>query len=271
MSSISNDIRDYLQPHIHEMTNKQISLVESASKCRLPGLAMALIDMFSSPNSYTEMTFEDRMEKCLNGQLDAISKSRFARMYRNSGLPRKVYLSSIRPRSEAGVTPDLLRKLTELNYLEAGANIIFMGPNGVGKSTLAIAAAVQAITRGHSVLYYSMNQFSMMLESMNSADYIKLLKKMKSAKLCILDDWGMAHLSDTIILRLAELAEARYGTCSTVFTTQLQRHALGNIAEKESLALSSLKDRLFRPSDIYVTLSGSSLRGTAGEIIGEKQ
>ena len=144
MSSISNDIRDYLQPHIHEMTNKQISLVESASKCRLPGLAMALIDMFSSPNSYTEMTFEDRMEKCLNGQLDAISKSRFARMYRNSGLPRKVYLSSIRPRSEAGVTPDLLRKLTELNYLETGANIIFMGPNGVGKSTLAIATAVQA-------------------------------------------------------------------------------------------------------------------------------
>ena len=72
-------------------------------------------------------------------------------------------------------------------------------------------------------------------------------------------------------IRRAEIAEARYGTCSTIFTTQLQRHALGNIAKKESLALSSLKDRLFRPSDIYVTLSGSSLRGTAGEIRGERQ
>ena len=34
MSSISNDIRDYLQPHIHEMTNQQRSLVEYASKCK---------------------------------------------------------------------------------------------------------------------------------------------------------------------------------------------------------------------------------------------
>lgn len=271
MSSISNEIRDYLEPHIHEMTNQQRSLVEYASKCRLPGLAIALIDMFSSPNSYTEMSFEDRMEKCLNGQLDAMAKSKFARMYRSSGLPRKVYISSIKPRPEAGVTPDLLRKLTELNYLETGANIIFMGPNGVGKSTLAIATAVQAITRGYSVMYCSMNEFCMILESMSSADYVKFLQKMKSAKLCILDDWGMANLSDIIILRLAELAEAMYGTCSVIFTTQLQRHALGNIAKKESLALSSLKDRLFRPSDIYVTLSGSSLRGTAGEIRGERQ
>ena len=269
MSSISNEIRDYLMPHRHELTDQQAGIVESASKCKLPGLAIVLIDMFSSPNSYANMSFEERMEKCLNGQLESISKSRFARMYKASGLPRKVYLSSIAPRPENGITSELLAKLTELRYLEAGANIVFMGPNGVGKSTLAIAAAVQALTRGYSVMYARMNELCMILESMNPTDYVRFLRRMKSVKLCVLDDWGLIKLSETVLVRLTEIADARYGTCSTIFTTQLQKHALGNIAENESPVLSSLKDRLFRPSEIYVTLSGSSFRGAPGEIKGE--
>ena len=41
----------------------------------------------------------------------------------------------------------------ELGFIEHNANVIFLGPNGVGKSMLAQNLAYQAVMRGHSAVF----------------------------------------------------------------------------------------------------------------------
>ena len=156
-----------------------------------------------------------------------------------------------------------------MKYLETGTNIVFTGPVGVGKSTLAQAAATEAICHNHSVMYYRASELAMMLGAMNGADYLKFRDKLKSIKLLVLDDWGQQMLEDDVLLKLNEIAEARYRFCSTIVTAQVAREALGKVATP-STVLTALTDRLFRSSDIYVNITGSSLRGTPGEIRGER-
>ena len=269
MKTLNEDIRDYLSPYEAHLTEKQREIIEAASRCRMPGIAFELIDMFSKPEAYAGMSFDQRIERCFERQLGVMSKARFARLYRNSNLPRKVYLREIAPRPERGITSELLLALSEMKYLETGTNIVFTGPVGVGKSTLAQAAATEAICHNHSVMYYRASELAMMLGAMNGADYLKFRDRLKSIKLLVLDDWGQQMLEDDVLLKLNEIAEARYRFCSTIVTAQVAREALGKVATP-STVLTALTDRLFRSSDIYVNITGSSLRGTPGEIRGER-
>ena len=84
MKTLNEDIRDYLSPYEAHLTEKQREIIEAASRCRMPGIAFELIDMFSKPEAYAGMSFDQRIERCFERQLGVMSKARFARLYRNS-------------------------------------------------------------------------------------------------------------------------------------------------------------------------------------------
>ncbi|HKD22534.1 MAG TPA: ATP-binding protein, partial [Rhizomicrobium sp.] len=48
--------------------------------------------------------------------------------------------------------------LMTLEFLNDAANVVLVGPNGVGKSMIAQNIAHQALTRGHTVLFTSAGQ-----------------------------------------------------------------------------------------------------------------
>jgi len=51
-----------------------------------------------------------------------------------------------------------IEALMALDFLKEAANIVVVGPNGVGKSTLAQNIAHQALIQGHTVLFTSAGQ-----------------------------------------------------------------------------------------------------------------
>jgi len=67
-----------------------------------------------------------------------------------------------------------VEELMRLGFLEEAVNLILVGPNGVGKSTLARNIAHQAVLAGHNVLFTSAGQ---MLNDLAAQDGDSALKR----------------------------------------------------------------------------------------------
>ena len=224
------------------MTEQQQLVCSKAEKCGLQGFCIELSDQFSSPELYSSLSFEDRMNQCLDRELDNMSVKKFNNLYR-------------------------LRILKECNYITAITNIILMGGTGVGKTTLAFAAAVEAMQKGFSVLYYRMNELSVKLEDLD--EYNRLKKKIRNVRLLIIDDWGLEQITETAVVRLNEIVAVRYNRGPIIFTTQLTKENLKKVSNIRGPAMESLMDKLFKASDCYQQIKGESWRGKAGEIRGD--
>lgn len=88
-----------------------------------------------------------------------------------------------------GLQKARLNQLRELNWLDQIYNIILMGPSGTGKTFLAAGLCADAVTRGYSAYFRTMEELINMLEMKDftrtaTADYKRLLK----ANLIVIDD-----------------------------------------------------------------------------------
>jgi DNA replication protein DnaC len=69
---------------------------------------------------------------------------------------------------------EVVNDLMRLTFLNEAANVILLGPNGVGKSTIARNIAHQAVLQGHNVLFTSASQ---MLNELAAQDGDSALKR----------------------------------------------------------------------------------------------
>lgn len=87
--------------------------------------------------------------------------------------------------------------LMRLDFLTEAVNIILVGPNGVGKSTLARNIAHQAVLAGHSVLFTSAGQ---MLNDLAAQDGDSALKRRLASyarpQLLVIDEVGYLSYSN---------------------------------------------------------------------------
>ena len=249
------------------MTEQQQLVCCKAEKCGLQGFCSELSDQFASQDLYSSLSFEDRINQCLDRELEHLVVKKFNNLYRNSRIDRRIYLNSVKLEPSQGIDANFIRILSECNYITSMTNIILMGGTGVGKTTLAFAAAVEAMQKGFSVLYYRMNELAVKLEDLD--EYNRLKKKIKNIRLMIIDDWGLEQISETAVVRLNEIVSVRYNRGPIIFTTQLTKENLKKISNIKGPAMESLMDKLFKASDYYQQIKGESWRGKAGEIRGD--
>lgn len=94
--------------------------------------------------------------------------------------------------------------LMSLSFLDDATNVVFIGPNGVGKSTLAQNVAHHALIRGHTVLFKSASE---MLDELAALDSDSALRR------------RLHHYAtpDILVIDLcAELVSRRYEARSTI-------------------------------------------------------
>ena len=91
------------------MTEQQQLVCSKAEKCGLQGFCIELSDQFSSPELYSSLSFEDRMNQCLDRELDNMSVKKFNNLYRNSRIDRRIYLEPVSAK-QLWPLPQLLRR-----------------------------------------------------------------------------------------------------------------------------------------------------------------
>ncbi len=154
---------------------------------------------------------------------------------------------------------EVIEELMGLAFLEEAANAILVGPNGVGKSTIARNIAHQAVLAGHTVLCTSAAQ---MLGELAAADGDNALRRRLALyarpRLLLIDEIGYLSYSNRHADLLFEIVSRRYQEKSTLVTTNRPFAEWGEVFPNAACVVS-LVDRLVHNAEI-VQIEGESYR-----------
>lgn len=173
--------------------------------------------------SIAELSFNERFGLLIEIEHITRDNRRLKRRLREARLRLpEACIEDIKASAPRGLTRATVHQLATCAWVDQHRNVLITGMTGVGKSYVACALAQSACRRGLRALYKRVPRFFDEL-ALAKADgsYGKLLRKLQTVDVLILDDFGLGHLTDAQRHDLLEVIEDRYGRRSTVITSQL--------------------------------------------------
>lgn len=154
----------------------------------------------------------------------------------------------------------LLHDLETLSFLDRKENLILYGSVGTGKTHLSVALGVNAINQGKKAVFYRVHDLVNQLESNDFKTVSRVQKKINSADLLILDEWGYLPLHQEGARLLFDIISTCYETKSIIITTNIEFGRWKGFLFDEKLT-AAIVDRLVHHSHMLV-FTGNSYRMT---------
>jgi len=149
--------------------------------------------------------------------------------------------------------------LMSLDFLNETTNVVLIGRNGLGKSTIAKNIAHQALMHGHTVLFTTAGQLLGNLAALDSDSILRRrLREYTTPHLVCIDEVGYQSYSNRHADLLFELISRRYEQKSTMVTTNRPFSEWGEVFPNAACVVS-LVDRLVHNAEI-VAIEGESYR-----------
>ena len=153
----------------------------------------------------------------------------------------------------------VMRQLATCRWIEEHQQVLITGATGTGKSFVACALAHHACRRGYRAYYRRASRlFDDLKLARADGSYGQLLGKLARMDVLVLDDWGLAPVQDQERRDLLEILEDRYGSRSTIVTSQLPPGQWHDHVGEPTLA-DAICDRLLHNAHRLV-LKGPSRR-----------
>ena len=182
------------------------------------------------------------------------SRMRTARLRHTEAVPENVDYKTRR-----GLDKALFQNLLTGKWIKDKRNLMVTGPCGVGKIWLACALAQAACRDGITVLYKRVPRLFDELELAHAdGRFPRLFRSLTKTQLLILDDWGPDRLNASQRRDLMEIVEDRYGTGSTLITSQLPLSTWHEVIGEPTFA-DAILDRLVHNA-YRLELTGQSFR-----------
>lgn len=152
-----------------------------------------------------------------------------------------------------------VEELMDLGFLKDARNVVLLGQNGVGKSTLARNIAHQALVHGHTVLFTTAGQMLGELSALDSDSALRRrLRHYVAPTLLLIDEVGYLSYANRHADLLFELISRRYEHKSTLITANRPFSEWSEVFPNAA-CVASLIDRLVHNAEI-IAIEGESFR-----------
>jgi DNA replication protein DnaC len=238
------------------MLNEQT--ITKLNSMRLYGMARAFSERIATVKN-AELSHEEFFGLLVDEEKTYRDNTKLTRLLTHARLRQPAALEDVDYKHPRGLDKQVLLELSRGHWISTYQSVLVTGPTGVGKSFLACALGNQACRSGHSTTYF---RFSRLLESLLAAKgdgtQIKFLSRLAKTSLLILDDFALTPLSSSEAKDVLEILEDRYGTGSTILTSQLPTKQWHQVLGEPTIA-DAICDRLFHNA-FKIELKGDSMR-----------
>lgn len=155
---------------------------------------------------------------------------------------------------------EAIEELFSFQFLSDGSNLIFVGPNGVGKTMLLKNIAYQALIKGHSVRLISASDMLSDLANQESLPALaRRLRRYTSPAILYIDEVGYLSYSNRYADLLFQVVTRRYEACKSILLSTNKAFNDWSEVFPHAACTVTLVDRLVHRSEI-LEIDGESFR-----------
>lgn len=206
------------------------------------------------------MSFEEFLDFCLEAEMNDRSNRRIERLftiakfrYPNARLEHLDY------DPERQIKKSDVRRYANCEWITNYRGLIISGATGVGKSWLACALGAEACHRSYSVMYFNaVSLFDEIGTAISLGEIKNFKKKICSAKLLIIDDFGLGGFNQALAPSFLEIIDKQSQSGGLLITSQVPKRLWFEQFQDPTIA-DAVMDRILHRS-YELEIQGRSYR-----------
>lgn len=196
--------------------------LEKLRAMRLEGMAASWLEQ-QKDTAATKLGFDERFGMLVDAEWLHRENKRLGRALKEAKLKlSQACVEDIDYPARRELDKAVVRQLSSCRWVQEHQAVLITGATGTGKTYVACALAQQACRKGFRAVYRRASRlFDELRIAHADGSYVRMLTRLARVDVLIIDDFAIAPVSDEERRHLLELLEDRYGTRSTIVTSQL--------------------------------------------------